>query len=182
MATAGQPELVVDHDLLLRPFLDTDVAAVIEAFTDPDIQHWHFRRFDTDAEALGWIRDGHDAWRAERSATWAVVDRNDDRIAGRVTIVTWLEDGHGEVSYWLLPRARGRGVATRACVAATHWAHDLGLHRIQLQHSTANVASRRVAERAGFTIEGIRRGANRHDDGWHDMQLWSHLATDVRRG
>lgn len=182
MATAEQPEIAVDDNLLLRPFRESDTAAVVAAFGDPDIQHWHFRRFDTDAEALGWIREGLDAWRAERSATWAVVERADGRIAGRVSIHLRLEDGHGEVAYWLLPWARGQGVATRACVAATRWAHDLGLHRVQLEHSTRNDASRRVAERAGFTVEGCRRGANLHDDGWHDMQLWSHLSTDVRRG
>ena len=32
--------------------------------------------------------------------------------------------------------------------------------------------------KAGFVEEGIRRGANLHDDGWHDMVLYSHLATD----
>jgi len=32
--------------------------------------------------------------------------------------------------------------------------------------------------RAGFVEEGIRRAANLHADGWHDMMLYSHLATD----
>lgn len=78
-----------------------------------------------------------------------------------------------------LPRARGRHVATRACLAVTRWGHDLGLHRIQLQHSSLNVASRAVALRAGFTEEGVQRGGNLHADGWHDMQLYSHLSTDA---
>ncbi|MEZ5230568.1 MAG: GNAT family protein [Acidimicrobiales bacterium] len=81
-------------------------------------------------------------------------------------------------AYWLLSSARGRGVATRACVTATNWAHRMGIHRIQLQHSTENLASRLVAKRAGFVEEGVRRGANLHDDGWHDMVMHAHLATD----
>jgi RimJ/RimL family protein N-acetyltransferase len=35
-----------------------------------------------------------------------------------------------------------------------------------------------VARRAGFKEEGVRRGANLHDDGWHDMRLYAHLSTD----
>lgn len=38
------------------------------------------------------------------------VSRARDNVFGRVTIYTSLEDGHGEVSYWVLPSARGHGV------------------------------------------------------------------------
>ena len=64
-------------------------------------------------------------------------------------------------------------------MALTRWGHDdLGLHRIELQHSTVNEASCRAATAAGFLPEGIRRGANLHDDGWHDMHLHAHLSSD----
>ncbi len=46
------------------------------------------------------------------------------------------------------------------------------------EHSTRNARSGRVAIRAGFVSEGIRRGSNLHGDGWHDMHLYSHLSTD----
>ncbi|MCP5029632.1 MAG: GNAT family N-acetyltransferase, partial [Actinomycetia bacterium] len=150
MASSTQPEIVIDDELLLRPWNAGDVPAVIEAFTTPDIEHFHFRRFETEAEAAGWIAECEQGWRDETRATWAVLDRSRNQVAGRVAIYTALEDGHGEVSYWVLPHARGRNVATRACVAATGWAHALGLHRVQLQHSTSNEGSRRVALGAGF--------------------------------
>lgn len=178
LATRPQPEIRVDADLVLRPFAPADVAAVIEAFTTPDIEYYHFRRFDNEAEALSWINDCTAGWRAERNATWAITERASDAVLGRVAIALVPEDGYGEVSYWVLPRGRGRGVATRACVAATRWAHQLGLHRIQLQHSTTNDRSRGVALAAGYTYEGVRRGSNLHADGWHDMVLYSHLSSD----
>ena len=178
MANSRQPDIQVDNDLTLRRWRREDAPTVIAAYSSPDIQHYHFRRFDTDADAQQWIEDCAEGWRSESSATWAIIERHDSNVVGRVTVYTSLEDGYGEVSYWVLPSARGRGVATRACVAATRWAHDLGLHRIQLEHSTRNEASRRVALKAGFVEEGVRRGANLHTDGWHDMVLYSHLATD----
>jgi hypothetical protein len=85
-------------------------------------------------------------------------------------------DGVAECTYWVLPAARGRGVATGATVAMARWAlHDLGLHRLELRHATANPASCRVAARAGFGLEGTLRGAMQHPDGWHDMHLHARL-------
>ncbi len=173
-----QPEVDVDADLILRPFRAADAPAVIEAFSTADIQHWHQRRCDTVAEATTWIDGTHAAWRAETSPSWAITDRSDD-VLGRVGLHLRLGEGHAEIGYWLLPAGRGRGIASRAAIAITAWAHEVGVHRIELQHSTRNVPSRRVAQRAGFVEEGIRRSALRHADGWHDMCLWSHLATDA---
>jgi RimJ/RimL family protein N-acetyltransferase len=179
LAALAQPMIVVDDELRLRPWRMADGPEVIEAFTTPDIEHWHFRRFDNTAEAHNWIADGNEGWRAESQASWAIAWRATDEAIGRVAIYPTLVDGYGEVSYWVRTAARGAGVATRAVVAATAWAHDLGLHRVELEHSTRNPASGRVAARAGFVREGIRRGANLHDDGWHDMQLWAHVALDA---
>lgn len=178
MAGASQPTVDIDQELVLRPFADRDAKAVVEAYTTPDIQRFHFHRFDTEREAQSWIAECGAAWASEEGATWAVVDRDSDAVLGRVTIYTDLKGGRGEVSYWTLPTARGRAVATRACVAATGWAHELGLQRVQLQHSADNSASRRVAQRAGFIEEGIRRSAVLHADGWHDMVVYSRLLSD----
>jgi RimJ/RimL family protein N-acetyltransferase len=177
MADAQQPTLAVGDALLLRPWVDTDAAAVVRAFANPDIQRWHFRRFDTEAAAREWIAECNQAWHAERGAHWAIAPPTGEAI-GRVTLYTALVDGYGELSYWVMPEARERGVATRAVICATEWAHDLGLHRIQLQHSTRNPISGRVARAAGFVSEGIRREANLHDDGWHDMHMYAHLPTE----
>lgn len=178
MANSPQREVVIDNELTLRPFCRSDALTVVRAFADPDIQHWHFRRYDTLEEAEAWIENCLAGWQSETSATWAIVLAATDEVVGRVTVYTTLKDGYGELSYWVLPEARGEGVATRAARAATTWAHEFGLHRVQLEHSTRNPASGHVAINAGYVSEGIRRGANLHDDGWHDMHFYSHLATD----
>lgn len=178
LGATDQPVLVIDDELELRPFTAADVESVVTAFSTPDIQYFHSRHLDHD-EALEWIEECGTAWRSEKSATWALADRRTATVLGRVAIYLALAGGHGEVAYWVLPEGRGRGVASRACVAATTWAHRIGLRRVELQHSTANSASRRVAVRAGFREEGVRRDALLHTDGWHDMVLYSHLASDA---
>jgi RimJ/RimL family protein N-acetyltransferase len=177
VAAGPQPTIVIDDELVLRPFDDGDVSTVVAAFAVPDIQHFHFRSLDDD-EARQWIDETRRGWRDERAATWAIEQRADAQVLGRVTIYLRLPDGAGEVSYWVLPAGRRRGVATRACRTATAWAHGIGIHRVELQHSTANDASRRVAVAAGFVFEGVQREAARLADGWHDMAIHAHLSTD----
>jgi [ribosomal protein S5]-alanine N-acetyltransferase len=85
--------------------------------------------------------------------------------------------GQGECGYWVLPAARGTGVAPRAVQAVTRWAlDDLGVHRIELVHSVANPASCQVASKAGYLLEGTMRSASLHADGWHDMHLHARTA------
>ena len=68
-------------------------------------------------------------------------------------------------------------VAPAALEAVTAWAFgEAGFHRLELQHSTGNPASCRVAEKTGFALEGTRVRSLLHDDGWHDMHLHGRVA------
>ncbi|MCZ9346905.1 GNAT family N-acetyltransferase, partial [Streptomyces sp. TRM76130] len=132
------------------------------------------------AEVRGWIAEWQRAWAEERNAQWAVADAVGDGLLGRVALRdVLLGDGVAEVAYWTVAAARGRGVAARATAALARWALDeVGLHRLELTHAVANTASCRVAERAGFVLEGVKRSALRHSDGWHDMHLHARLSGD----
>jgi RimJ/RimL family protein N-acetyltransferase len=101
-------------------------------------------------------------------------------VLGQISLRTLdLAEGLAEISYWVAPAARGRQVAARALEVLSRWAFDVvGLHRIEVQHSTRNPASCRVAERAGYPAEGIKRSQALHVDGWHDMHLHARLADD----
>jgi RimJ/RimL family protein N-acetyltransferase len=93
-----------------------------------------------------------------------------------------LDRGLAEVGYWVLPHARRRGSASQALGRLCHWLlNDVGVHRIELMHSTLNAASCRVAQLASFELEGIKRQEGLHEDGWHDMHLHARLAADPER-
>ena len=167
------PQNTIPADpIALRPWQADDVGHVGEAFRDPDVQRWHLRSLDH-GEAATLITSWQQGWTAETSAQWAVTDAASGEVLGRVGLPSVsLYDGIAEISYWVLPAARRRGVATRAARALADWAlHDLGLHRLQLMHSVDNPASCRVAQAAGFEAEGLRRSSMRHLDGWHDMHI-----------
>src|SRR5260221_13504448 len=143
------------------------------------MRHWQVRSL-TGEEARPWT----DSWRGrcarETGGGWAIAASSG--VLGQISL-RWLHlaDGIAEVSYWVVPAARGRRVATRALCALSAWAFDhLGLHRVELAHSTMNPASCRVAANAGYQLEGIKRREGLHRDGWHDMHLHARLADDPR--
>lgn len=76
----------------------------------------------------------------------------DGLVSGRVGIGhVSLDEARAAVSYWVVPAARGRGVATLALGVLAHWALvEAGFHRLELEHSTSNAGSCRVATKAGF--------------------------------
>ena len=168
------------HDgLTLRPWQHGDADAVRTAFACPEIQRWHVRRLDTCEEAADWVGQWAERWEIETAASWAVVD-GDDQPLGQIGLRNIsLSEGSVSLSYWVTPAARGRSIAARSVQALSAWAFEsIGFHRLNIQHSTVNTASCRVAERTGYRAEGTLRQAIKHADGWHDWHLHGRLRTD----
>jgi RimJ/RimL family protein N-acetyltransferase len=180
MRQSEQPVLAVPGGLTLRPWLPSDATTVLAAYADPGIRHWHRLSVASEEEARDLIARWNRGWAAETTACWAVLAGERADVAGRVTIRDVdLEIGQGEVGYWVLPAARGSGIAVRAVQEASRWAVDeLGLHRLELGHSVANAASCRVADKAGFRLEATLRSALLHSDGWHDMHLHAQIVKE----
>ena len=180
LRACAQPVLNDATGLLLRPWQpddDGDVAAVLAAFADPEIQRWGARVVVDTEEARNWMSGWAAAWEAETDACWAIV--RSGAVVGRVALRRIdLARGTGEIAYWVLPAARGRGVASAAAEAVVRWAFDrVHLHRLELCHSVHNARSCSVAQRVGFALEGTLRDGMRHVDGWHDMHLHARLAS-----
>ena len=67
-----------------------------------------------------------------------------------------------EIGYWVRTRCAGKGYVTEAVVAMTRFAIDiLKVNRVEIRTDERNLRSRRVAERAGFALEGILRNEAR---------------------
>jgi RimJ/RimL family protein N-acetyltransferase len=163
----------------LRPWRAGDAAAVREAFGDSDTQRWHVLRIDDHAEALEWIAQWPRRWAAEEAASWAIVG-DDDQALGQIGLRGLeLAEAKSHLSYWVLPSARGRGLAGQAVHTLTDWCFgSLRLHRLSIEHSVHNEGSCRVATKAGFPLEGTLRGSMLHADGWHDGHSHARLAAD----
>lgn len=71
-----------------------------------------------------------------------------------------------EIGYWVRTSCRGQGYITEAVAGIMSFAiHELAANRISIRCDSRNTASSRVAERLGFTLEGILRQDERGVDG-----------------
>jgi RimJ/RimL family protein N-acetyltransferase len=71
-----------------------------------------------------------------------------------------------EIGYWCRKPFQGRGLMVEAVTAITAFAFGtLGAARIVSLPDAKNLPSRRVAERAGYALEGILRGDRKTPDG-----------------
>lgn len=181
-----EPVTITTDRLLLRPFGPDDVDAVLAACQDPAIQRWTtvpspYRREHAEVFVHRICPKG---LRTGTAYAFAVQVRDTGDLAGAIDVRparTSLAAAHqGEVGYWTARQHRGRGYAAEALRALARWAFtDLGLGRLEWRAHTANLASRRVAERAGFTVEGVLRSAVVRDGVSQDLTVGSLLPSDL---
>jgi RimJ/RimL family protein N-acetyltransferase len=180
--TGIEPVEIAAGRFQLRPPSPADAADALAMLRDPDTLRWNPVPQVVDVEtARQWCERCAD-WSQGDHATFTVHDATTARLLGNVSLwrVDLADQRTAAVGYRTAPWARGQGVATAAVRAVTGWAFGaLGLERIELPHAVENPASCRVAEKAGFALEGTMRGAFRAEDGTrHDEHLHARLATD----
>lgn len=80
----------------------------------------------------------------------------------------------------LRPPARGAGHGTRAQrMLAEYLFATFPVHRVEASTDVDNLAEQRALDRAGFTREGVLRGAQWRRGAWHDMVLYARLRGDA---
>jgi RimJ/RimL family protein N-acetyltransferase len=188
MAMAIRPPKppLTDGIVTLRPWGEKgDVEAITAACNDRAIAEF----LDlipspyTEADARAYIELCREGWSDGTLTNFAITVAEDGEAVGSVG-VRWLEPDQGvaEVGYWVAPQARGKGVCTRAVRLVSRWLiADHGIERLQLRADEQNVASRKVAEKAGFTEEGILRSSryNPRLGRRVDFVMYSLLADEV---
>jgi len=146
-------------DVRLREWRPEDASAITVMLTDPEVAKWsHMAQIGTER----WVAQEREG---RRGPSMAVCGPDDEllgkvalRLPGRASPATtcraiWPDDHPvGELSYWVLPHARGRGVATAAAIAMLDLARDMDeVRSVVLDIEPDNLASIRVAERLGAT-------------------------------
>ncbi len=178
------PPLATER-IVLRPPKESDVQAVYAACQDPEIQRWILPVPSpyTEDDARAFVEWSDQRWRTGEGASFVITDR-DDRLLGAVGLGLELlvSARIASIGYWIAREARRLGVATEAVRLLARWAlEDLGVERLELYTEPENMASQKVAQRAGFTREGVLRGHLRHTDGRRDSVVFSLLAEGVAK-
>jgi RimJ/RimL family protein N-acetyltransferase len=148
---------LTDGVVALRSWLAEDAPEIVACIDgDPEISRW------LDAVPQPYTLEDARAYLGSLGEqAFAITDAGTGRVLGSIG-VRWNETGDvGEIGYWLRADARRGGLATRALVLVSRFGLGRdGVARLQLRADVVNVASRRVAEKAGYTLEGVLRSAH----------------------
>ena len=157
---APDPPLT-DGVVLLRPWTDRDVGDIADACQDPEIAKWidDLPTPYSRADARAYVAATRRGWKDGTLWAFAVCDAESHEVLGSCG-VGWQDRAQSvaEIGYWIRAEARARGTATRAVRLAAAWVfEECGVQRLQLRADALNAPSQRVAERAGFSREGVLR-------------------------
>lgn len=182
------PSVILETERLrLRAFIENDIDDVYAACSDPHLQKW----LPLPGPGLPYTREDAERFCREiapgmrtggEGQQWAVVEKQTRRLVGALGLVrTSWPAKTTEIGYWVSPWGRGKGYASEGAIAVSRWAIDQQFQRVELKAAAPNTASRRVAENAGFTFEGVERNAMPLHDGRADLAVYSLLPTDLGR-
>jgi [ribosomal protein S5]-alanine N-acetyltransferase len=167
MVPYDQPVEIRNDELLLRPIQAGDADDIAAGLRDPETSRYMLQIPTpyTPEHARIWVERCEQVWREGNSYPFAIVDPATDEFLGSIE----LSGDSGSIGYWVAPNARGRGVATHALRLVCGWAPQRPLH---LTTHRDNVASQRVAEKAGFRRIGTTTEESPFRDGERESILF----------
>jgi ribosomal-protein-serine acetyltransferase len=173
---------MVDADITLRELYEKDAEALFQ-LTDSNrayLRAWlPWLDQNTSIENTRWfIQNATEQSRKSDALTFGIWLRGE--LAGvigyhfidKTNQTTYL-------GYWLAENLQGHGVMTRACAKLVEDAFITSkLNRVEIRCAVENKKSRGIAERLGFTLEGVLRQAEFCYDHYNDMAVYSLLAEE----
>ena len=172
---------------VLQRFTRRDASTLDDAIRAslPDLNQWlPWARMDyTSGDTTAFIRESVQAWKEDRAWDYSVRKRDDpSRHIGNISVWTTSKLGKiAEIGYWVRSDEVSRGVCTEAVDRLLEETFDaLGYHKVVLRIALGNDASDRVAEKLGFTREGVLREELLIRGNWVDHSLWSLLDREYR--
>lgn len=162
----SNPPILTDGTVTLRAFGPADAWAVFTACQDPEIARFlPIPQPYTEEDARRFVGRRLADWDGDDERSFAITDAGSGALLGAIARHR-RGDHRAEFGYWLAPGARGHGHAARALRLLVEWSlADPELIRLELYAHPENARSVRVAERAGFSREGVRRAWDRGRDG-----------------
>jgi RimJ/RimL family protein N-acetyltransferase len=154
---AGERQLAAGGFLIRQPD-PGDESAYERLLLDPEVAAWlrpeplsPFSR----AEIAEMLADDLRHWREAGFGPWVLVEEGGEAV-GRVGLHRTSIGGElvTELAWTVRPGWQGRGLATAAALAGVELARSVGLEQLVALVLPANLASRRVAEKAGMTTSG----------------------------
>jgi len=143
--------------LLFRHLVIGDLAELFALYSDPEMRRYFpdgTLSYEETKDELEWFLDGHPEH--PELGLWATIHKETNKFIGRCGLLPWTIDNRleVEVAYMVDKAYGGQGLATEAAQGILQYGFEkLNLTRIICLMHPENLASQRVAQKAGMTIE-----------------------------
>jgi [ribosomal protein S5]-alanine N-acetyltransferase len=174
--------VLVNDEVVLRPFAENDLSFLDRLSADPDAMGpFEWAGFsDVRARRRRWETDGY----VGAMSTALAVVGPDGAVMG---LASWEARTRGgpigacyEIGLALLPEYRGRGWGTLSQLALVRYLFRFTLaNRLEAQTDAENTAEQRALERIGFRCEGLLRGVRFRHGVWRDMMIYGLLRAEA---
>jgi RimJ/RimL family protein N-acetyltransferase len=176
-------EPLIDGGVALRDYEERDIPEILIAYQDDPRLHLLTGedRPPSGAELGSRAEREAAARKAGDQVTLTVLETGDDTCRGQLRVegVDW-DHRRAELTIWLAPQVRGRGLGRGALQLAGRWLLETcGLARLEIQTEPQNLAAIRAAEAAGFAREGVLREYRRKRGKGIDMVVMSLVPADL---
>jgi [ribosomal protein S5]-alanine N-acetyltransferase len=176
-------EALSDDRVALRDYQERDIPEILIAYQDDPRLHLRGREDRPPSGAELGSRAEREA--AARSAgervTLTVLEPGDDTCRGQIRVenADW-DHRRAELSIWLAPQVRGRGLGRGALRLAGEWLLvTCRLARLEMLAEPENLAVIHAAQAAGFVREGVLREYHRRRGKRIDMVVMSLIEGDL---
>ncbi len=143
--------------LVLRLLTMEDTDALYPMYSDPEIRQYFpegVLTYEETREEVDYFV--HRCYQKHGFGLWATVDKATGDVIGRCGLLSWMIDDKEEieVAYLLAKEYWGRGLATEAARGIVQYAYEqLNIARLICLVDPENIASQRVAQKLGMTLE-----------------------------
>lgn len=166
--------------ILLREWTIQDLPAIEQASHDPYIPAiTTIPSLYTYATGVEWLERQQQHVSEGTGLPFCIADVQTNEALGLIAL--WLRNrsqGRAHFGYWVIPKARGRGIASVALRLLSTWAWEsLAIPRLELLVEPWNVASQRVAKQAGFLQEGVLHSYIEIGGTRCDMMMYARIAS-----
>ena len=173
--------MIRGKNITLRTVRETDLDALYTALSDLASRGAYFPLSLMSETAFKREFHAHGFW--SNDAGRLLICDAEDRLLGSIWYFQAVPYYDGlEMGYHLFDVGRrNTGIMTEALLLCAHYLFAARkINRLQLAIMRPNTASKRVAEKCGFTFEGVARGAIFHRGANHDLEIYSLVRADLR--
>ena len=164
----------------MRGLVPADAPDVFDLRSDPVVQKYNSVPMKNICEAEVFIDEHNEMFDREDGFTWGITLKDQDRVIGGVGLFQWSLSNRAMLGYDLARVYWGRGIASEAVQEVIRFGFGpMRLNRIEAETIEDNHESRRMLDKLGFTLEGIRREYSLEDDGeYHGSAIYGLLRSE----